>query len=341
MPRVKKPFRVLVFVFFVIIVSLVLLEFAARFILKQPYYAFPQGYFVRNNDYGYALAANFKGRYSQPEFSISIDTNAMAMRDGDHSADPAGFRLLGIGDSLAFGVGVELEETYLSLLEKMLSFAKGNIRVIKAGVPGYSTYNEMKFLERECGRLRPDMVLVQFWWDDLGCERLTYLEDAGFLVSNKIKGNIQFRLFLNRHLRSYALLRRLFTLMLKRPLFKTPLTGAALHPLEFKEPFRITLGQFDAIESICRKNKAECIFILIPSRDFVQGTKDRQHAWETWVELVKNSKFAYIDLLPALKKACSDKTGVFFKADPHLSAYGNRIVAETVYEKLASKIPRK
>ena len=191
-----------------------------RLVLKQPYYAFPQGYFVENPHYGYSLAKNFKGNYSQPEFTISLDTNSYGLRDTEHSLKSDAWRILALGDSFSFGLGVALSDTYLSVLERKLNVPSRDKRVsiIKAGVVGYSTFNERLYLEREGFHWMPHLVLVQFWWDDLGVDRITLLADTGLLASGKINNFAHLRLFLNRHVRLYAFMRRLFTRQFKRAL---------------------------------------------------------------------------------------------------------------------------
>lgn len=323
-------------VFLIILSVFILLEVFCRFIIKQPYYAFPKGYFINNQFFGYDLAKNFKGSYSQPEFTISIDTNSDGLRDVGHSGEDNYFKILALGDSFTFGVGVELKNTYLSLLEKLLN--EGTITqrysIIKAGIIGYSTYNERVYLEKKGLNYNPNMVMVQFWWDDLGINHITYLADMGFLTTGKVKDFAQLRLFLNRYLRSYAFLRRIFSKNFNRALFTNKIGVDSEDADTLKNKFEITLKEFKEIESICKDKHIINLFILVPSKEFLSnGSLERE--WNSFCLFLKDNDVKYIDLLPALKDAVIRGDKPFFDIDPHLNKTGHKLIAQEIYKRLS------
>lgn len=74
-------------------------------------------------------------------------------------AKPKGtYRILSLGESTTYGYGVEFNETYSYVLERSLRKEKP-IQVINGGVRVWSTYQSVRFLDREIERLEPDMVL--------------------------------------------------------------------------------------------------------------------------------------------------------------------------------------
>jgi hypothetical protein len=323
----KKLFKGLAFLFISLLLALFFLEFTARFIVKQPYYAFPDGYFVPNEFYGYALAKDFKGRYAQPEFNISIDTNSDGLRDIEHDSIVRAFKILALGDSFSFGVGVELESTYLSRLEQALNQDCGQEKfsVIKAGVVGYSTFNEKIYLIKKGLSYQPDLVLIQFWWDDLGVDRITYLSHMGFLTQGPIKNPQDFRLFLNRHVRSYALLRRVFSAISEKSLFPLRLANDDEDRLVLEAKAAVTLKEFKEIEALCALNHAKCLFVLIPPKEFVFK---KNSSWDYFCTVLSNNKVPYVDLLPVLKNAQATERPVFFNIDLHLNQNGHKVVAQ-------------
>jgi|GEM_PF-4847788 len=324
----RKFFRVCAIFFLSFLIALFLLELTARFIVKQPYYAFPEGYFVPNEFYGYALARNFKGRYAQPEFNISIDTNSDGLRDVEHDFSEKKFKILALGDSFSFGVGVELKDTYLSRLEQALNqgSASKTFSVIKAGVVGYSTFNEKIYLARRGLEYQPDLVLVQFWWDDLGVDRITYLSQMGFLTQGAIKNPQAWRLFLNRHVRSYALLRRIFSAICQKSLFPLKLANDGDRAaLEAK--VAVTVNEFKEIQALCARNHAACLFILMPPREFVY----KEHSsWDYFCAVLKDNQIFAFDLLPVLKNAPEGERPVFFNVDLHLNQNGHKVAADAL-----------
>ncbi|MFH1440979.1 MAG: SGNH/GDSL hydrolase family protein [Candidatus Omnitrophota bacterium] len=330
----NKKVRTIFLFCFICFSSIIILEFIARYIIRQPYYAFPEGYFINNEFYGYELAENFKGKYSQPEFTIDISTNSQGLRDVEHYSGKGEFKILALGDSFSFGVGVELEDTYLSGLEQSLNDKNGTkFSIIKAGVVGYSTFNEKIYLEKKGLNYHPDMVVIQFWWDDLGIGRVTYLAETGFLTSGKIS-NVQLRIFLNRHFRSYALIRRLFTLAASKSLFAPRIPAITENQASLNDEFSVTLEQFKEIISFCSNNQIPYLFLLIPPKEFLCDDNAIQCRWRLFCELLSKNNVRYFDALPSLRAAVLKGEQVFFKIDPHLNKNGHKIIAKVLEQQL-------
>jgi len=332
----KKIIKLLFFCCYAFFIVVILLELFARFIIKQPYYAFPEGYFVEKEFYGYGLAQNFRGKYSQPEFTISINTNSDGLRDREHFPCDNCYKILALGDSFTFGDGVELNDTYLSILEDRLNKnANKKYEIIKAGVAGYSTYNEKLYLEKNGLKYHPDIVFVQFWWDDLGIDKISYLADTGFLTTGKIKSFAQWRLFLNKNFRAYAFLRALYTRIFNKALFASRANFFPDSEDVLRQKFNITLRQFKDIEEICKQNNIVCFFLLIPLKEFVYDKGGIKKEWDAFCDFLNQDDIKYIDITPQLIKAVNKGEAVFFIVDPHLNKNGHRIVAEALYQYLS------
>ena len=78
-------------------------------------------------------------------------------------------RILGLGDSVMFGWGVELEDCFLSVLGRMLAEAHPElgIEIINTGVPGYNTVMEVEAFKIKGLALEPDIVLIDHVNNDL------------------------------------------------------------------------------------------------------------------------------------------------------------------------------
>jgi lysophospholipase L1-like esterase len=77
-------------------------------------------------------------------------------------------RILAVGDSSTFGYGVQTDETYTAVLERVLSkrFPGRAVEVINAGTPGWSSGNGAAFLAREGLAWKPDAVLIHFGYNE-------------------------------------------------------------------------------------------------------------------------------------------------------------------------------
>jgi lysophospholipase L1-like esterase len=76
---------------------------------------------------------------------------------------PGRVRVLAVGDSMVYGLGVENGEAFPAVLERL----DPSLQVVNAGVPAYSGAEELVQLREEIGVLRPDVVVVAYFWNDL------------------------------------------------------------------------------------------------------------------------------------------------------------------------------
>ena len=101
---------------------------------------------------------------------VPVSINSLGMRDVERPlAKRAGvFRIVGLGDSWAFGWGVERERSFYARLERSLAERLGadRVEVWNLGVPGYNTVQQVRRLERDVEALAPDLVLVHHVGND-------------------------------------------------------------------------------------------------------------------------------------------------------------------------------
>ena len=104
----------------------------------------------------------FRGKPFAPDWSFHL--NSKGFKDVEFSiAKAAGtVRILGIGDSFAFGV-VPYEYNYLTLVEHDLRQSGHNVELINMGIPGLGPRDYLSLLVQEGFALEPDRVLVSFF----------------------------------------------------------------------------------------------------------------------------------------------------------------------------------
>lgn len=78
------------------------------------------------------------------------------------------FRIFVIGDSCAFGNALKHTLAYPFYLERLLNQPKSKVvyEVVNAGVPGYSSLQGLRHLERDILPYQPDLVIASFGWND-------------------------------------------------------------------------------------------------------------------------------------------------------------------------------
>lgn len=75
-------------------------------------------------------------------------------------------RILVLGDSCTFGLGVNDDQTWPAQLQVKLHERGMEVEVINAGVPGFSAFQGKAYLEHEGLALKPDLVTICFGIND-------------------------------------------------------------------------------------------------------------------------------------------------------------------------------
>jgi lysophospholipase L1-like esterase len=103
------------------------------------------------------------------------------------AATPGAFIVLGLGDSIMYGVRLPKQETYLEAARTILATrTQRAVEVVNLAVPGYNTLQE-DAVYRELGdRLVPNVVLLHYWTDDARMYRAIggYVVDFGDLSAD-------------------------------------------------------------------------------------------------------------------------------------------------------------
>ncbi|MCC6450013.1 MAG: SGNH/GDSL hydrolase family protein [Candidatus Aureabacteria bacterium] len=113
---------------------------------------------------GWTGVPNLDTVFTLPDFSHRIRNNQRGFRDRDHAREKAGKRrIVVLGDSTAWGWGVEAEERFSDRMERMLP----GWEVLNLAQAGYSTDQELLVLETEGLAYGPELVLLLFDRNDV------------------------------------------------------------------------------------------------------------------------------------------------------------------------------
>jgi lysophospholipase L1-like esterase len=103
--------------------------------------------------------------------ATTIKINSYGFRDYEYTVvKPSNtFRIVALGDSYTFGHGVELNETYSKVLERLLNKRNDGWRyeVLNFGVPGYNAAEKVEILASKATKFEPDLVIFQYLNDDI------------------------------------------------------------------------------------------------------------------------------------------------------------------------------
>lgn len=124
------------------------------------------------------------------EFEVEYRNNSLGLRDIEikETKTEGEVRILFLGDSFTEGSGVNLEETMVRQVEKIMheqGFA--GIRTINSGVGAYSPLVEYQYLRNRGIKLKPDLVVVNLFMNDFNEDRM-YLKKTHYDENGEIIG---------------------------------------------------------------------------------------------------------------------------------------------------------
>lgn len=116
-----------------------------------------------------------------------VVVNSHGMRGREYPLAPTGaLRIVALGDSVAFGSGVAVNERFTDLLETGLAERLDHpVEVLNLGVGGYDTLQEVASLEFSGLEFQPDLALLAYCVNDIGdnSPNLGYIRDLERLRS--------------------------------------------------------------------------------------------------------------------------------------------------------------
>jgi lysophospholipase L1-like esterase len=157
------------------VVALLVAEVVCRMVVEDPFQGLGES---RNSwrvvglapdpELEFSFQPGYEGRMTLAgEYDVPFRINAQGLRD-DHeyaAEHPGTTRILLVGDSFVFGVGVELQDSLGKQLERALneSGLAQPVEVVAAGVPSYGLDAYALLIERWVPRLHPDLAIVALY----------------------------------------------------------------------------------------------------------------------------------------------------------------------------------
>lgn len=263
---------------------------------------------------------------------ITYRINSLGCRGAEVSALKSAdtFRILLLGDSVAFGWGIEEQDTIACRLQQRLNQSAGGRRyeVWNCGVPGFATWQELSYLAEKGPAFRPDLVVLPFLFNDVdGNNEAAQMQLFGM-------GTIERSITLLTH--KSALLCFLRDQALQLRLKK-------LKPCQGPNCWDATERVLDGLAAENKKLGSRLVLVAMPMRrqlepdaepgyyDRALGDDPQANYQDIIARLCRERNIAYLDLLPAFQQAmAADPRTLFLDAD-HPNAQGCRVAAEAIY----------
>ncbi len=335
-----------------VIVTLAAVELGIRIFSPQAHFSVVVN--VWDKRLGITHVPNSRGRLRTPEFDTGIVINSKGLRDREYAyAKPDSTkRILCLGDSFTFGYGVEWKETYAKVLEKLLDCGKVNgmrWQVVNAGVGGTGAAHQLAYLEVEGLKYDPDIVMVCICgandFSDNSMYGLYSLEDGGLVrheahLPSLIRLRLQLRhimlylpgyrtLFGESHLITFIRYRIARHAYARRA---SNLRDPATIEAGRKRAYELTEALFSALQARCQAAGADLIVIAVPE---VDGSPPPERV-ANLISFIRSQGISYVDLEQRFRQEQAAGAEVFYPLDTHWNSNGHGLVAELLYEYLAS-----
>lgn len=152
------------------------IEFSSFFALKimnlqSSSQGYPEDLYIFDEKLDYKYKPNFEGHFSSTTYgSIPIVINSLGFRDHEFrlKKDKNFYRVLLLGDSITFGAGVRMEETYAKITERLVKERCGkNFQLINAGVNSYHFAHYYIFIKEHISKFDPDHLMIGLCINDV------------------------------------------------------------------------------------------------------------------------------------------------------------------------------
>ena len=114
-------------------------------------------------DLKYELTPGASGRV----WGADLKINSQGFRGPEPSSNPATQRVIVLGDSIAFGNNLPLEDTFSFQLQQRLVSQGRDVEILNFAVGGYDTLQEVSLLEIRGLKYHPDFVVVAYCLNDI------------------------------------------------------------------------------------------------------------------------------------------------------------------------------
>lgn len=338
-------FKKFLFCFIILFSIFIVLEFTVRCLRPDIVLLGINNNFFIKDKFGpdtFGFKANLNGNI----FGKNFQTNDLGFRVfSSHSklvSQDNQCTILMLGDSLAFGPGVDVEKTFPFLVGQKIN----HCNVINTSVIGYGINDYYRLLTYMLKRFQFDIIVINMCLNDFSPESQNLIRN--FLqFSTPVKtitvwqmprvffernrDDLDFNAFLRKHSRLYLLMRN-YLLDVSRIFFEAEAKYYALPDTQKIIPLKLK-----QLRDLAEKNNKKIIFFLFPFEYQLRSNRSANILFPQDVikKAARENHLLLFDLYPSFKEALSreymDSKSLYLTGDPmHFSEKGHKIISDQI-----------
>jgi hypothetical protein len=315
---------------------------------------------------GFSLQPNCRKEIRTPEYRIDVLTDAEGYRIAradTHQGDGRPSRILVIGDSFAFGIGVNAEAAFPEKLEDLLAASAEDWEVRNGAVGGYGPLRSSRLLIHRQSTWKPEILIHAFYVgnDFEDSDPKTFLTRPlvkdGRMFTPGSHSLHQLRLMLRTRSHLYLFLREhLYDLyrasgIARRAQYLEPVALAEWPPLIRSTGWPAAQSALREIRDWSRTHGVRYLVVLVPAKyqveekswedyreawDLPESAFDRDHGQRVAGAFFEELGVPVLDLLPVMRAESSGGRPFYYAVDRHWTEAAHRLAADQLLEKLIS-----
>jgi len=264
--------------------------------------------------------------------------NSFGCRDREYRIPkPQGVvRIVGIGDSLTFGQGVEEEDTFLARLERDLIARGLPVEVINCGVFGYNVNEEARRFQEVSELLEPDIVLIGYELGDPLPNPPLKREAASASEDSRASHSLLQRhalIDLVKQSRVISFLAYRYSFLLKKfSLRNWDALYADGSPL-----WKNLSDRYAGMAATARARKIDVAVAIVPQLSNLDAGYPFKSIHDRVAAMCRAQGMRVVDLLPAFMGKDGPRLWIHPR-DRHPNAEGHRIIADALFEPVAAMV---
>ncbi|GAA4446864.1 hypothetical protein GCM10023189_02450 [Nibrella saemangeumensis] len=290
--------------------------------------------------------------------------NAGGFNDTEFIAEPDAYRIVGLGDSFAFGI-VPQNQTYLTKLESKLRDRVGKVSLFNMGISQTNPTDYYTILTQEGADLKPDMVLLSFFMgNDFDVPRKPWYRHSYMLTALNYIGKVAWKVKDFAGHQPYCDSCDTFERNEYLRIEKERLDSWQYHiPQDGRYPagkegfFEKTVETLLRTRDYCKQQGAEFVIVIIPDELQVDERLQQDVAAAYFADTgklpydvltptrmlaqrLRENQIPYLDLYDAFRAAIPAQE-LYKPSDSHWNIAGNEFAAGLLADSLSKIIPNR